>query len=97
MSFTSIMKHPSAFLPVGMSLAALALVLGHLAIFGIVRGGDEGASAHLYQLLMISQVPIMAFFAFNWLRQSPLQALKVLALQVAAACAAFAPIFILDL
>jgi hypothetical protein len=33
----SLMKKPSAFLPMALSLAALALVLGHAAIFGIVH------------------------------------------------------------
>jgi hypothetical protein len=43
-----------------MSLAALALVLGHVAIAGPGREADEGTAAHVFQLLMIAQVPIAA-------------------------------------
>jgi hypothetical protein len=48
------MKQPSGLIPMAMSLAALALVLGHIAIFGVVHDADE--SAHLWQLLMAGQV-----------------------------------------
>ena len=93
----SMMKRPSAFLPVAMSLAALALLLGHIAIYGIVRGEDEGASAHVFQLLIAAQVPVVAYFSIKWLPRAPKEALPVLAVQVAAAIAALAPVFLLDL
>ena len=89
----SMMKQPSAFLPMAMSLAALALVLVHLAIFGVVREADEGTAAHLWQLLMVGQVPVVAYFALKWLPQSPGKALRVLALQFVAALAACAPVY----
>ena len=93
----STMKQPSAFIPVVMSLAALAIVLGHIAMFGAAREADEGTAAHLWQLLMAGQVPVVAFFAIKWLPRTPRQALPVLALQVGAALAAFAPVFFLNL
>jgi len=80
-----------------MSLAALATVLVSLATSGIVRGGDEGAAAHIFQLLMAAQAPIVAYFAIRWLPRAPRQALLVLALQVVAALAALAPVFLLKL
>jgi hypothetical protein len=89
------MKQPSAFLPVAMSFAALALVLGHVSMFGVVREADEGTAAHAWQVLMAAQVPIVAFFAIKWLPQTPRQALLILALQVGAALTALAPVFIL--
>ena len=89
----SLIKQPSAFLPIAMSLAALALVLGHIAIFGVVHEADEGTPAHLFQLLMAGQVPIVAYFALKWLPRAPRQALGVLALQAAAMIAAFAPVY----
>ena len=49
------LKQPSALLPIAMSVAALAVVLGHIAIFGVVRETDEGTAAHLWQLLMAGQ------------------------------------------
>jgi len=70
-------------------------VLVHYARFGIVHGADEGTSAHLFQILMAAQVPVVAFFAIKWLPRAPRQALQVLALQAAAALAAFASVFFL--
>jgi hypothetical protein len=97
MSFSALMKQPSAFLPVAMSLAALATVLVHVARFGAAREADEGTAAHIWQLLMIAQVPIMALFAIKWLPRTPRQALYILALQAGAALAALAPVFFLNL
>lgn len=91
------MKQPSAWLPLAMSFAALALVLGHVAIFGVAHEADEGLAAHLWQLLMATQVPIVAFFALMYLPQKPKQALLVLGLQLVAALAACAPVFFLQL
>ena len=91
------MKHPSAFIPVAMSLAALAIVLGHVAMFGAAREADEGAAAHLWQLLMAGQLPIVAFFAIRWLPPAPRYALIILSLQAGAALAALAPVYFLNL
>ncbi len=87
------MKQPSALIPMAMSLAALALVVGHIAAFGVIREADEGAAAHLWQLLMAGQVPVVAYFALKWLPRAPGQALRVLALQCVAALAACAPVY----
>jgi len=88
---------PSAFLPVAMSLAALANVLIHVVMFGIAREADEGTAAHIWQILMAGQLPIVAFFAIKWLPQAPRQALEILALQAGAGLAALAPVFFLGL
>jgi hypothetical protein len=89
-------KRPSAFVPVAMSFAALALVLVHLIMSGAARQADEGAAAHLWQLLMAAQIPIVAFFAIRWIPRSPRSALPVLALQAIAALAALAPVYMLN-
>jgi hypothetical protein len=93
----STIKHPGAWLPLVMSFAALALVLGHVAMFGAVREEDEGTAAHIFQILMAAQVPIVAFFAIKWLPRTPKQALLILALQGVAILAAFAPVFYFNL
>jgi hypothetical protein len=95
MNPSTILKHPSAFLPVAMSLAALATVLIFVALHGTAPQADEGAAAHIWQLLMVAQAPIVLFFAIKWVPQAPRQAVPVLALQVAAALAAMAPVFLL--
>ena len=87
------LKQPSAWVPVAMSVAALAVVLGHIAVFGVVREADEGTAAHLWQLLMVGQVPAVAYFSMRWLPRAPGQASRVLALQAVAALAACAPVY----
>jgi hypothetical protein len=84
-----------------MSLGAIATILIVLALHGAAPASgagpeaDEGAAAHIWQLLMAAQVPIVLFFAVKWVPQSPRKALPVLALQIAAALAAAAPVFLL--
>ena len=102
-SFGNIVRQPSAFIPLAMSLSALA-VLGcaYIAALaaghgGLVREPDEGTAAHLWQLLMAGQMPVLAFFAVKWLPRAPRQTLCVLALQTGAALAAMAPVFLLHL
>ena len=91
------MKQPSAFLPLAMSLAALAMALGNAAIFGVVYEADEGTAAHIFQLLMVAQVPIVAFFAIRWLPRNPKPALLILAIQAIAGIAALGPVYYLGL
>jgi hypothetical protein len=91
----SLFRRPVALAPIIMSLAGLALVLIHYARFGIVREADEGTSAHLFQLLMAAQVPVILVFAVRWLPARPGKALLVLAAQAAAAAAAFAAVYYL--
>lgn len=101
-SFGAILKHPSAMLPLLLSTAALALLLGSMA-YGVAIGkplvheADEGALAHIWQLLMGIQLPVLAFFAIKWLPQAPKQVCRILALQAGAALAAMAPVYFLHL
>jgi hypothetical protein len=91
----STLRRPSALIPLAMSFAALGLVLGHVAIFGVARQPDEGTAAHLWQILMAGQIPVIAFFAITWLPRAPRQALLVLVLQAVAGLGAAAPVFLL--
>jgi hypothetical protein len=88
-----LLKRPSAFTPVAMSVAALAIVIGYAVMFGTGRQADEGAAAHTWQLLMLGQVPVVAFFAIKWIPTDPGRALLVLAVQVSAALAAMFPVW----
>ena len=94
---TSPIKHPAAFLPVAMSLAALATLVAHIAIFGAAREADEGAAAHIWQLLMAGQIPFVAFYALKWLPREPKRALFVFGVQIGFALAAFLPVYCLGL
>ena len=89
------LKHPSAFLPVALSLGALATVLMFVVSHGTAPQADEGTAAHIWQILMAAQAPIVVFFALKWLPRSPRQAMPILGLQIGAALAAMAPVFLL--
>jgi hypothetical protein len=93
MDFSTLIKKPSAFLPVAMSCVVVATELFYFARFGVVHEADEGTAAHIFQILMAGQAPIVAFFAIKWLPRFPRPALRVLALQAGAALAALAPVF----
>ena len=97
MSFSAMLKQPSAFVPLLMSLVALSLVGIAVALNGVngARQPDEGAFAHLWQLMMAGQLPVIAWFAIKWLPRSPKEALPVLVLQAIAGIAAAAPVFLL--
>ncbi|GCE29982.1 hypothetical protein KDA_54660 [Dictyobacter alpinus] len=96
-SVKSTLRQPSAFLPLALSFVAFILVAGYVAIFGVVHETDEGAVAHIWQLLMAGQVVLMVFFAIKYVPRRPKQALLVLALQFIAALIACAPVFVLKL
>jgi hypothetical protein len=91
------MRQPSAFLPLIMSLAGLALVLAHVAVSGGGPEVDEGTAARLWWLLMAAQLPVVAFFAIAWLPRAPRHAVLVLALQVVALLANLATVRFFDL
>jgi hypothetical protein len=87
----------SAFVPMAMSFTALAVVLASVIIFGVAPEADEGAIAHIWQLLMMGQLPVSAYFLIRWLPRVPRETLFVLALQIGAALAAMAPVYFLRL
>ncbi len=89
----TLLKRPTALVPIGMSMAALAILVGYALVFGVERRADEGTAAHLWQLLMAGQLPVIVFFALKWLPARPKQALAVLGIQVAAALAAMFPVW----
>ena len=96
-SVVALTKKPSAFLPLAMSFTALA-VLGIAATMGdLVRQPDEGVTAHIWQILMGGQIPVLIFFAVKWVRRAPKQTLYVLAFQAAAVISAMAPVYFLHL
>ena len=62
---TSLLKKPSAWVPIAMPLAMLAFILVYLSRYGIVRQEDEGTPAHIFQLWMVVEVLAVAFFAIT--------------------------------
>jgi hypothetical protein len=87
-----------AILPLAMTFTVVAAGLLHAAqVGGFYREADEGTAAHLFQLLMPAQVPIIAVFAATQWSRDPAWAGRVLALQIGAAAALVAAVFLLDL
>lgn len=84
MSVGALMRQPAASLPMVMSLGALAMIVWYVAAHGVVHASDEGAQAHLWQILVAGQLPLIAYFALRWLPSATRAALIVLALQAAA-------------
>jgi len=102
-SFGAMVRKPSAYLPLAMSITALAFLGGAYIVAlanghaGLQREPDEGTIAHLWQLLMAGQLPVLLFFGVKWLPRAPKQTLYVFAVQVGAAIAAMAPVYFLHL
>jgi hypothetical protein len=78
-----------------MSTIALLLVLVHIATVGVEPQADEGAAAHIWQLLMVAQLPLIAYFGIRWVPAAPKQGLIVLLTQLAFALVAAMPVFLL--
>lgn len=82
----------SLVLPLLLSAAAFVLVLANI-VTGVAPQPDEGASAHLWELLMLAQLPIIVTFLVtaDWRTRLPLARLG---LQVAAFAAACVPVWL---
>ena len=89
-----LLKRPSAFVPLLISAAFLAVFLVGIAQGALVRQPDEDVGAHLFQILMPLQFLIIAFFAISWVPKHPKPALGVVALQAAAALAVLAIVYV---
>ena len=87
----------SGWAPIGMSAAALALVVVALTT-GWERGAhDEGAVAHSWQLLVGLQVPLILAFVVTSDWRRPRGPVGVLGLQILGLLLAMAPVAILRL
>jgi hypothetical protein len=94
---TSLLRQLSAWIPVAMSVGALATVAVHVAMFGAAPEVDEGAAAHVWQLLIIGQLPVVMYFALKWIPRAPRRAMGVISLQTAAILMALTPVYWLGL
>jgi hypothetical protein len=80
-------------------MSLLALVICAVAWAGIVRDppGDEGPMAHIYQLIMVGQIPLMVFFLVMVARRGHRKNVPVFGLQIALWISALAAVPILGL
>jgi hypothetical protein len=81
----------SMILPIILSAAAFFIVLANI-LAGVPPQPDENASAHLFQILIVLQIPIIAVFILsaNWRGSRPL---LFLGLQFGAIALAFLPVW----
>jgi hypothetical protein len=79
-----------------MSLFCIGMILLHVARFGTLTQEDEGTEAHLFQLVMAMQVPLILVFAGKWLPARRREALVVLLLQAFTAFLAFLLLFLFE-
>lgn len=89
----SLIKKPSAWIPIAIPLIFFAYLVIFISIFGVVREEDEGVGAHLFQLWLVLEPFLIGFFAFRWLPQAPRIVIKIMALQIFAALLVCAPVF----
>ena len=95
-SVRALLREPAGYVPLVMSVGALAMIVWFVAAHGVVHQPDEGAQAHLWQLLVAGQLPVIAYFAVRWLPIATRSALVVMGAQGAAILLlAFAPLWAL--
>jgi len=93
-----LLKKPSGWLPIGMSVVALFLILSYVAIFGVRQPQtDEGLAARIFQFLLVGQVPIVGYFAIRWYPKHPKQVLQVVIMQILAALIPFLTVLFLEI
>jgi len=90
-------KPPAAWFPLLMSAASCAVVTLVISGAGAVRDLDEGVAAHVWQLLVIGQVPLIAWSFFRRWPQSRQTACAVLAVHMVGLAVAAAPVALLGL
>ena len=93
----SLLKRPSAWIPIAIPLLFFAYIVTVISIVGVVREEDEGAGAHLFQLWLVLEPFLLGYFLFKWYASAPQQAVLVVALQILAALLPIALVFGLKL
>lgn len=81
-SVMALLRKPSAWLPLALSLAAIGLIVAHVAVVGVAPQKDEGVEARIFQLLMLVDAAAIGVFAIRWLPVATKAAFSVVALQL---------------
>jgi hypothetical protein len=77
----NLLKRPTGFLPIAISVAFLVPLSIELLNGTLVRQPDEGTAAHLFQIFIPLQLVVIAWFAVTWLPKRAHCAAPVLGLQ----------------
>lgn len=92
----SLLKKPSAWLPIAFSFAILLMELWAVMTYGVAsaqRDKDEGVLAHLFQIWLVLEIPMILYFATRWLQENPRKAFLILIIQIFAVLAGMFPVF----
>jgi len=89
----ALIKHPTAWLPMGMSVAILALVLSMVTTLGVMQYSGSGATSQMFQFWIAAESSMIAFFGFKWIPQMPLEAQWVMLGQILFALIPLAIVF----
>ncbi len=91
-----LIRDPTAWLPMLLSMLALGVVVGFVALNGVVHQQDEGAPARIFQLILVDAI-LIGVFALRRLPGSPGPALAIVALQVLLAAIPLATLKLLEM
>jgi hypothetical protein len=95
--FAQLIRKPAAWLPLLFSAAIAALLLTAYLRGDLRPKPDEDAYAHLFQIFLAAQIPIIAWFAIKWMPQAPRPGAIVLILQFLAIAVVCSPVYLLHL
>jgi hypothetical protein len=88
-------RAPAAWIPITLSLTGLLMVACNAVLFGVVHEADEGAAAHIFQMLMAAQIPFVVWHLVRWLPRNARRGLGVFAVQATAALMAMIAVLLL--
>ena len=92
-----LIKKPSAWMPIAISLFLSISIYVGIFTHSILRQTDEGAGAHIFQLLMCLQTIVIIFFIIKYLIKFPKQTAIIFLIQVLAIILAFSPVYLFRL
>lgn len=93
----SLLKKPSSWIPVALSLGIWAMLINAYLTGRLVPQPDEGIEAHIFQLWLVIEVVLIGYFGAKWLPHKRKLAYIILAIQITAVLVALAPVYLLHL
>src|SRR5947207_14108881 len=79
----SLLRRPSAWLPITLALIVLAAWAISIVVMGLPKPEpDEGTAAHLFQVCLVTEALMILFFSLRWLPERPAAALAVMVVQI---------------
>jgi hypothetical protein len=96
-SFRLLVKEPSGYVPLVLSLLGLAVIAMAALFFGVRHHPAGGWAARVWWILMAAHMPAITFFVITWPREARRAAMRVLALQVGGVVANFLAVYLLGM